>query len=61
MFIGVIKDFGTPTSKEGDEWAKTPAELKKKCFHAPKQIIPVIESGLENATRNLNFDTLYVL
>ena len=61
MFIGVIKDFGKPTSKEGDEWAKTPADIKKKCLYPPKQIIPMIESGIESASRNTNFDTLYVL
>ena len=61
MFIGVIKDFQKPTSREGDQWGDSPAELKKKCLFAPKVVIPVIEKGLLRADRNKNFDGLYIL
>ncbi len=48
MFVGVIKDFGKATSKEGDQWADSPQELKKKCLLSPKRMIPVIEKGLRD-------------
>lgn len=60
MFVGEIKEFGDPTSQEGDQWGTSGADVKRKHLHSIGQILPVIEKQLKSEKRNKNFDVLYV-